>query len=48
LRLVVGIELEVDESVAMWIGDRVDRAAETAVSAIGTATRNELLTTEAE
>ena len=48
LRLVVGIELEVDERVAMRIGDGVHGAADAAVAAVGSAARNELLTAEAE
>ena len=48
LRLVVGIEPEVDERVAVRIGDRVHGAADAAVAAIGSAARDELLTAEAE
>ena len=48
LCLVIGIELEVDERVAMRIGDRVHGSAEAAVPAIGPAARNELLTAETE
>ena len=48
LRLVVRIELEVHERVAVRIGHRVHRTANAAVAAIGAAARNEFLTAETE
>ena len=48
----LGVELrgeaEVNERVAVRIGDEIDRAALAAVAAIGTAARDELLAAEAE
>ncbi len=47
-RLVFGIELEMNEGVAVRIGHRVHGTADAAVAAVGAAARNEFLTAEAE
>jgi hypothetical protein len=48
LRLVFGIELKVDEGVAMRIRHRVHGTTHAAVPAVGTAARHKLFTAEAE
>lgn len=44
----LGCEAEVDERVAVGIGDEIDGAAAAAVAAIGSAARNEFLPAETE
>ena len=45
---MLGVVAEVEEGVAVRIGDEVDRAAGAAVAAVGTAARHELLAAEAQ
>ena len=48
LGAMLGVVAEVDEGVAVGIGDEVDRAAGAAIAAVGTAARHELLAAEAQ